>query len=171
MYKNSYPRDFVDKLITESLEKVLTPKIVVSTAPKKDLIIVLPYLIKLSLQMGTRINHVMKNKLPYYNFRTEFHTSCKLINLFTFKDKFSLSYILVLLITLSAVAAILFIIAKLSVILKSKCMSSLVFLLLLERERKGITILQLENIIYFVICNRSSGFDNFSKLASNNNEM
>ena len=43
MYKNSYPRDFVDKYIKEFLNRVLTRKVVVSTVPKKDLMIVLPY--------------------------------------------------------------------------------------------------------------------------------
>ena len=42
--KNSYPRDFVDKGIKEFLDRVLTRKVVVSTVPKKDLMIVLPYL-------------------------------------------------------------------------------------------------------------------------------
>ena len=49
LYKNSYPRDFVGKCIKELLDRVLTRKIVVSTVPKKDLMIVLPYLGKLSL--------------------------------------------------------------------------------------------------------------------------
>ena len=64
----------------------------------------------------------------------------------------------------------LIIIANLSGILKSEDVSSLVFLLLLESVLKGITILPSENIIYFVICNRSFGFGNFLLLASNSNE-
>ena len=44
LYKDSYPRDFVDKCIKNFLDKVLTPKVVVSTVPKKDLMIVPPYL-------------------------------------------------------------------------------------------------------------------------------
>ena len=49
LYKNSYPCDFVDKCIKKFLDKVLTQKVVVRTVPKKDLMIVLPYLGKLSL--------------------------------------------------------------------------------------------------------------------------
>ena len=64
LYKNSYPRDFVDKCIKQFLDRVLTWKVVVSTVPKKDLIIVLPYLGKLLLQIPTRINRVMRNKSP-----------------------------------------------------------------------------------------------------------
>ena len=35
LYKNSYPRDLVDKCIKEFLDKILAPKPVVSTVPKK----------------------------------------------------------------------------------------------------------------------------------------
>ena len=65
LYKNSYPRDFVDKSIKEFLDRVLTRKVVVNRVPKSDLMIVLPYLGKLSLQIRTRINRVMRNKLPH----------------------------------------------------------------------------------------------------------
>ena len=67
-YKNSYPRDFVDKCIKKILDRVLTQKVVVTTVPKKDLMIVLPYLGKVSLQIRTRINRVMKNRLPHAIF-------------------------------------------------------------------------------------------------------
>ena len=87
MYKSSYPRDFVDKRIKKSLDKALTQKDVVSTVPEKNLMIVRPYLGKLSLQICTRINCVMKNKLPHCNFRILFQIECNLINFFTFKDK------------------------------------------------------------------------------------
>ena len=87
LYKNSYPRDLVDKCIKEFLDKILAPKPVVSTVPKKNLVIGLPYLGKLSLQIRTRINRIMKNKLPYCNIRFVFQTKCKISNFFTFKDK------------------------------------------------------------------------------------
>ena len=90
LYKNSYPRDLIDKCIKEFLDKILTPKPVVSTVPKKQLIITLPYLGKLSLQIRTRINRIMKNKLPYCNVQFVFQTKCKISNFFTFKDKIPL---------------------------------------------------------------------------------
>ena len=67
LYKISYPRDLVDKCIKEYLDKMLAPKPVVSTVPKKNIVIALPYLGKLPLQIRTRINHIMENKLPYCN--------------------------------------------------------------------------------------------------------
>ena len=52
-----------------------------------DLIIALPHLGKFSLQIRTRINRIMKNKLPYCNVQFVFQTKCKISNFFTFKDK------------------------------------------------------------------------------------
>ena len=87
LYKNSYPRDLIDKCIKQFLDKILTPKLVVSTVPKKDLMIALTYVDKFSFQIRTRINRNMKNKLPYCNVRFVFQTKCKISNLLTFKDK------------------------------------------------------------------------------------
>ena len=80
LYKNSYPRDLVDKCTKEFSDKILAPKHVVSAVPKKNLV-------KLSLQIRTRINRIMKNKLPYCNIRFVFRSKCKISNFFTFKDK------------------------------------------------------------------------------------
>ena len=77
----------VNKCIKEFLDKILAPKPVVSTVSEKNLVIALPYLGTLSLQMHTRINHIMKNKLLYCNIRFVFQTKCKISNFFTFKDK------------------------------------------------------------------------------------
>ena len=74
------------------MDRVLTPKIVVSTVPKKDSMIVLPYMGKHSLQIRSRINRAEKNQLPYCNLRIIFQTKYKSINFFTFKDKFLFSF-------------------------------------------------------------------------------
>ena len=87
LYNSSYQCDLVKKCIKEFLDKILAPKPAVSAVPKKNLVIALPYLGKLSLQICARINHIMKNKLPYCNIRFVFQTKCKISNFFTFKDK------------------------------------------------------------------------------------
>ena len=118
----------------------------------------LPYLIKLLLHICTRNNHAMKNKLPYCNFWNEFHTKSKLINLFTQKDKIlsalhsgTLHSGTVYKFKCSSCNA------NLWAILKSEFVNYLVFLPLLEKKRKGITILPLLNI-YFAIWYLSSVF-------------
>ena len=68
LYKNSCTRDLVNKCIKNFLAKVLKHKAVVSTVPKNDLMIVLPYLGKLPLQVRTRINRIMKKKAPPLQF-------------------------------------------------------------------------------------------------------
>ena len=60
--------------------KILAPKPVVSTVPKKKLVITLPYLGTLSLQIRLIINRVMKNKLSYCNIQFVFQTKCKISN-------------------------------------------------------------------------------------------
>ena len=61
--RNSHPREFVKRFIKEFLDGVLKSKIGVSTVPENYLTIVLPYLGKLSIQILTRVNRVIKNKL------------------------------------------------------------------------------------------------------------
>ena len=94
VYKNSNPRHFVSKCIKEFLDRVL----IVSSVLKKDLIIVLPYLGKLSFQIRTRIDCVMKNELIYFNFRNVFQSESKMTNFSHSKRKYLFSYVLALVI-------------------------------------------------------------------------
>ena len=87
LYKNSYPRDLIDKGIKEFLDEILAPKPVASTVPKEELIIALLYLGKLSLQKRTRIIRLMKNKLLYGNAQFVFQIKCKISNFFSFNNK------------------------------------------------------------------------------------
>ena len=81
------------------------PKIVVTTLPKKDLITVLIYLGKLSLQIHTKINRIKKNDFLYLNLQIVFQTKWKLIDLSHLKIKFLFSYILTLFVNLSVVTS------------------------------------------------------------------
>ena len=141
LYKNSYPRDFVGKCIEEFFDRVLTPKIVARARPKKDLMIVLPYLAKLSLQSLTRINCVLENKLPYCNLRIACQIRASWLIFSDLKVKFMFSYVLTLFLDLSVVDAIPPIIGKLCAIFKSECPNTSEFLHLLARKLKGIRIL------------------------------
>ena len=103
----------------------------------------------MSLQVRTRINRIMKNKLPYC--KTKFHWSCVLA-LFT---------------NFSAVAALLPIMAKLSIILKSKCVNTWEFLYT-GRRVKGDDDSAIEEHLF---CNHTPDFEDFSVLATNNNDF
>ena len=163
LQENIYLHDFVDNCIKEFFGSVSTPKIVVTAVTKKGLMIVLPYLGKFSLQIRTRINRVMKNKLPDCNFRIIFQAKCKLINFFAFKDR-----ILVFL--------------RSGIIPKIKCSGwnatyygktkhhSNVRMCEHScynwKENEGINIKE-----HHLFCNHSPGFDDFSILASNTNDF
>ena len=134
LYRNSYPCNFVEKCRKEFLDRVLTRKVVVSTMPKKDLIIVLPYLGKRLLQIRTIVNRVMKKKSTTSIFELHSRLSASWSTLLHLKIKFLFSYVLELFINLSAVAAILLIMAKLSAILKSECVSILMESILTKRD-------------------------------------
>ena len=112
------------------LEKILAPKPVVSTVPKKDLVIALPYLSKLSRQIRTKSNRIIKNKLPY-----------------------SLTVLLALFTNVDVVAAMLLLMTKLSIILRSESVSTSEFLHSLGKQLIKMMILSSKNIFYSAITN------------------
>ena len=151
------------------LDKVLTQQVVLSTVPKREVMIVLPYLSKLLLQIHTRINPVIKKKLPHFNFRIVFQSKCKLINFFTFKDKTRISLCS-------------------STFYKFKCRGCNAtyygktkrHFKVIMCEHLGLSALSGKRMRanndsavkeHHLFCNHSSGFDDFSILASNNNEF
>ena len=87
MYKNNYLCDLVDKRIKNFLDKILIKKTAVSIVSKKDVTMVLSYLGKLSLQIHTWVNSLMKNKLWYGNIQFASKTKCKISNFFWSKDR------------------------------------------------------------------------------------
>ena len=116
------------------------PKIVVSTVPKKDLIIVLTYLDKLSPQIHTKINRIKKNNFLYRNLRIVLQTKWKLIHFFKFKNK----------IPVFLRSAIVCKFKWGDCTLMAKYVST-EFLHLLETKWKGIMILQQNKITDFAI--------------------
>ena len=136
LYKNSYLHDLVDKCIKEFLDKILAPKPIVNTVPKKNLVIALSYLGKLSLQIRTRINCIMKNN-SHTVISDLFSRLCaRLVTFLHLKTKFHHSYVLALFTNFSVVAAMLPFMAKLSIILRSECANTLTFLHSLGKELK-----------------------------------
>ena len=169
MHKNSYPRDFVNKGMKKSLDRVLIQKVAVSTVPKKDLMIVLPYLGKLSLQIRVRINRAMKNKLLYWNFRIAFQSKCKLINSFTFKDNIP--------VFLRSGIVYKFRFGCFNATYYGKTMGHFKVRM---SEHLGVSALTGKRVKedndsaikeHHLFCSHSPGFDDFSILASNSNDF
>ena len=142
--------------------------------------IVLPYLGKLSLQIRSRINRVMRNKLPHCSLRIVFQNKCKLVN-------FSHSKIKLLHSSLFCILCILRIIRS-DIVHKFKCGGCNVTYYGKNKshfkvricEHLGVFALNGKRVKgdndspikeHHLFCNHSSGFDDFSILASNNNDF
>ena len=168
LYKNSYPGDLVDKCIKKIRESI-NAESCLSTVPKKDLMIVLPYLGKLSLQIRTRINRVMKNKLPHCNFRIVFQSKCKLINFFTFKDKIPIFLRSGIVYKFKCGGCNATYYGKTKCHFKVRMCEHLGVSALTGKRVKGDSDSAVKE--HHLFCNHSSGFDDFSMLASNNNDF
>ena len=73
--------------IKNFLNNRLTEKPVTLTAEKKQLVIVLPFLGKLSLDLKTRLKNSIIKNLPFYKVSVTFKSSTRISNFFQFKDK------------------------------------------------------------------------------------
>ena len=169
LYKNRYPRDLIGKRIKEFLDKILTPKHVVGTVPKKDLIITLPYLGKLSLQIRTRINCIIKNKLSYCNVQFVYQNKCKICNFFTFKDKISsvLRFGIVYIFQCGSYSATYY--GKIKRHFKVRMCDHLGISALIGKRVKGDDNSAIKE--HLLLCNHTPDFEDFSILATNNNDF
>ena len=83
---NSYPKSFVDFCIKKYLDKVFIKKEVVLKASKKELICILPFLGKRSMQLGTGLVNSIESNLKFCKLKVTFQSPCKLNSLFRYKD-------------------------------------------------------------------------------------
>ena len=85
--KKAFPIKLIDNCIKNFLIKRLTVKPVTLSAEKKDLLIVLPFLGKLSLDLRRRLKNSISKNLPFCKIRVIFRSSTRISNFFQFKDK------------------------------------------------------------------------------------
>ena len=85
--KNAFPIKLIDSCIKNFRNKRLTEKPLTLTAEKKDLVMVLPFLGKLSLGLRTRLKNSISKNLPFCKVSVIFKTSTRICNLFQFKYK------------------------------------------------------------------------------------
>ena len=85
--KNGYPNKVVDFCIRNFLNKIFQPREVVTTVPKKQHVVLLPFLGPLSLQIRTKITKLFNEKVPYCNLKVVFRSTRRLSNCFSFKDR------------------------------------------------------------------------------------
>ena len=69
---NGYPKSFVDLCIKKYLDTVFIKKEIVLKASKKELICVLPFIGKKSLQLRTRLVNSIENNLKFFKLKVFF---------------------------------------------------------------------------------------------------
>ena len=84
--KNGYPVNFTDFCIKKYLNNLYVKKEVYLLAPKKQLICVLPFLGKKSLQLRSRLVNSVNKTVRFCNLKVVFRSQRKLNTLFRFKD-------------------------------------------------------------------------------------
>ena len=74
--RSSYPRNLVNHCIKTFLKKLFVQKDPNFTVPKRELICVLPYLGKASLDLRTKLRRTIERNLPFCKLKIMFRTTC-----------------------------------------------------------------------------------------------
>ena len=67
--------------------RIYVPKIILITVPKKDILIVLPFLRQFSFNLRSRLNNCFNKMLPQCNIKVIFQSKNRLSNLCSFKGQ------------------------------------------------------------------------------------
>ena len=113
---NSYPVGLIDQCVKTFLNKIYVPKRILITVPKKDVLIVLPFLGQFSLNL--RSNYIIVLTKRYPNV-TELFSNLKIVRVtfFDLKTAFSKNFVPILFTNFCVVIATLLIMVKLNAIL------------------------------------------------------
>ena len=83
---NSYPHNLVNHCIKKFLNKLFVQRDLNLMVPQRELVCVLPYLGKASLDLRTRLRQTIERNLPFCKLKIIFRSKCRLNTLFRFKD-------------------------------------------------------------------------------------
>ena len=84
--RSGYPASLIDNCVKRFLDKVFIKKKSFLTASKKELVCVLPFIGKKSLQLRSRLVKSIQGNLQFCSLKVVFQSPCKLRSLFHFKD-------------------------------------------------------------------------------------
>ena len=90
MMMMNYAVNITDQCIKKFLDKLNIHKQIVSTVPKRELLVVLPFLRKFSLNLRKRLYKSVSKSLPQCNIKVIFQSRNRLSSLFKFKDSIPL---------------------------------------------------------------------------------
>lgn len=85
--QSNYPQNFVNHYINTFLNKLLMQNNLNFMVPKRESTFVLPYLIKISLYLRTRVRKTIERDLPD-KLKVIFRSRCRLNTFFRFQDSF-----------------------------------------------------------------------------------
>ena len=80
---------FIDKCIQKFLNNMFIQRLQIPSVPKKELIITLPYLGKISQVFKTGLTNTMNKHIKFCKLRVIFQTNNRLRNYFRFRDSVS----------------------------------------------------------------------------------
>ena len=83
---NNYLVALIDQCVKTFLNKIYVPKRILITVPKKDVLVVLPFLGQFSLNVRSRLYNCFNKTQPQCNIKVIFQSKDRLSNLFRFKD-------------------------------------------------------------------------------------
>ena len=84
--KNSYPSGIIEVSIRTFLNRLYVPKQIYLTAPKQELLIILPFLGTMSSNLKQKLQTSIRNSLPQCNIKVILKLTKRLSALFRFKD-------------------------------------------------------------------------------------
>ena len=87
---NNYPVNVIDQCMKKILDKLYVHKQIVLIAPKRELLLVLPFLGTFSLNLRKRLYKSVNKSLPQCNIKVIFQSKNRLSSLFKFKDSIPL---------------------------------------------------------------------------------
>ena len=87
---NNYPVNIIDQSMKKVLDKLHILKQIVPTVPKKELLVVLPYLGTFSLNLRKHLYKSVSKSLPQCNIKFIFQSKNGLRSFFKFKDSIPL---------------------------------------------------------------------------------
>ena len=85
--RNGYPSKFVDRCIFNFFNKVFEKRALLTTVPKKEFLVVMPYLGSTSCRMKNALTRSFRKLLPFSKLKFVFKSSSRLSSWFSFKDK------------------------------------------------------------------------------------
>ena len=87
---SSYLVNIIDQCIEKFLDKLYVPKQIVPTVPRRELLVVLPFLGTFPLNLRKRLYKSFSKSLPKCNINVIFQSKNRLSSLFKFKDSIPL---------------------------------------------------------------------------------